>query len=235
MGVRLVILGGPGAGKGTQAMRLTEACGVPHISTGDIFRHHIQAETDIGREIKPLMDAGHLVPDGLTCRVVAERLAEPDCARGFILDGFPRSRAQAECLAQMLADRGEELDLVVNIEVDGEEIVARLAKRWVCPKCGGTYHMESPEEAAAARCERQDCAPGSLTQRDDDRPATVRERLRVYTVTSAPILAYYGEQGLLRSVPGQGMNPDEVFAIIEKFVEEARDARRSAGRTQPVK
>lgn len=235
MGVRIVILGGPGAGKGTQAMRLTEAYGLPHISTGDIFRHHIQANTEIGREIKPLMDAGHLVPDGLTCQVVAERLGARDCADGFILDGFPRSRPQAECLADMLAQRDAALDLVLNIEVDDDEIVSRLACRWVCPECGGTFHMDSPDAAAAARCDRGDCAGNRLVQRKDDKPETVRERLRVYAETSAPIVAYYKEKGLLRNVPGQGMNPDGVFAIIQKFVEAAGAARRVAGPAQPVK
>jgi adenylate kinase len=216
-------------------MRLTEACGVPHISTGDIFRHHIQAETAIGREVKSCIEAGHLAPDALTCQMVAERLAEADCADGFILDGFPRSRPQAECLEAMLAEQGVALDLVVNIEVNDEEIVARLSCRWVCPKCGATYHVDADRQGQAVTCTRADCAGPALVQREDDKPGTVRERLRVYAVMSEPILAYYAGKKLFRNVPGQGMNPEEVFAIIKRFVDEVTENRASCGCTQPVK
>ncbi len=234
MGVRIVLLGGPGAGKGTQATRLTRAYGVPHISTGDIFRGHIKAGDELGREVEACISAGHLVPDGLTCQLVADRLSLPDCADGYILDGFPRSRPQAACLDQWLSARGERLDMAIHLEVDAEEIVTRLSNRWVCPQCGETYTVAAVDPASM-QCDHPDCSGVALIQREDDKAETVRERLHVYAVTSEPVVSFYEEQGLLRSVPGQGMNPDEVFAILEKFVAQAGLSARETGCEQPVK
>lgn len=233
MGVRIVLLGGPGAGKGTQATRLSRAYGVPHISTGDLFRSHIQAGTEIGHEVEECIKVGHLVPDTLTCTVVSDRLSAEDCANGYILDGFPRSRPQAACLDQWLKSRDEALDMVIHLEVDAEEIVTRLSSRWVCPECGDSYTVAAVDPASM-HCERPECSGAALTKREDDKPETVRERLRVYAVTSEPIRAFYEEQGLLRSVPGQGMNPDEVFDILKKFVAQTGFAPSEVGCAQPV-
>ena len=216
MGLRLVMLGAPGAGKGTQAQRIAQGRRIPHISTGDIFRAHLKGGTPLGKEVQQYLDSGTLVPDELTCRIVSERLSEPDCADGFILDGFPRSLPQAESLERTLADRGMPLDGAVEVAVPDEEIVDRLTARRTCKVCGAIYNMKftPPATGDGTRCDRPGCR-GELMQRSDDCEETIRERLNVYHETTEPLLQYYRERGTLRSVPGSGLSPDAVFASIE--------------------
>ncbi|HOT52323.1 MAG TPA: adenylate kinase, partial [Candidatus Hydrogenedentes bacterium] len=188
MGLRIVMLGGPGAGKGTQAKRMSEAYKLPHISTGDIFRANLREGTPLGLEAKKYMDAGKLVPDQLTCEIVADRIAQGDCAGGYLLDGFPRSLPQAETFQQLLSSRGETLDLAINVDVNDDVIVARLSARRSCPKCGAIYNLQFGPPKKEGVC---DVDGEALIQRQDDQEATIRERLRVYHETTEPIIAYY--------------------------------------------
>jgi adenylate kinase len=212
------MLGGPGAGKGTQAKRMAQAYGLPHISTGDIFRAHLKDGTPLGLQVKQYLDAGKLVPDALTCDMVADRIAQTDCAAGYILDGFPRSVPQAETFQRLLAARGEKLDLAINVEVTDQEIVNRLAARRSCPKCGAIYNLKYGPPKREGVC---DADGEALLQRDDDREQTIRERLRVYHETTQPIIAYYEKQGILKTVHGTGSSPDAVFRKIEEMVSAA--------------
>jgi len=215
MGLRIVMLGAPGAGKGTQAKRIAEACGLPHISTGDIFRAHLRDGTPLGRQVRQYLDAGTLVPDALTCEIVAERIREDDCARGYILDGFPRSAPQADTFHELLAGRGEKLDLALNIDVDDGEIVERLTARRSCPKCGAIYNLKFQPPRQDGVCDH-DGEP--LVQRRDDTEETVKERLRVYHETTEPIVAYYQTEGILKTVSGTGATPAAVFSKIEAIL-----------------
>lgn len=216
--VRIVLLGGPGAGKGTQAMRLAEEFGIPHISTGAYFRDQLERETELGERIRVFMDTGSLVPDELTCEVVESRLKEPDCARGYVLDGFPRSLPQARILDELLAARGETLDVAIDLEVPDEEIVARLTARRTCPVCGKIFNLKfDPPTSDGKRCNRTGC-DGSLVTRADDTEETVRERIRIYHQTTEPIIKYYKERGLLHVVVEGGLGPDEVFDKVEEVV-----------------
>ena len=208
--MRVVIMGAPGAGKGTQAQRLTERLGVPHVSTGDILRQAVAAGTPVGLEAGRLMKQGRLLPDALMVEIVDQRLRAPDAARGFILDGFPRTVAQADALEALLARTGQRLDAVVHIAVSREELVERLAGRRVCPDCGAMFHLRFDPPATPARCDR--CG-APLVQRDDDREATIRRRLDVYAEETAPVLQHYRAAGLLREVGGTGSR-DEVFARL---------------------
>lgn len=218
MGLRIVILGAPGAGKGTQAMRIAASYGVPHVSTGDIFREQMQKGTELAREIRPYMESGRLVPDELTCAVVAERLARPDCANGYVLDGFPRTLPQAEALDAMLRDRGQRLDVAIELEVPDDEIVERLSARRTCSKCGAIFNLKfNPPRNGDTRCDRDGCG-GALTQRADDREETVRQRLKVYYESTRPLLAYYRGQGLLRTLAGDGLSPDALFEKVEEIL-----------------
>ena len=195
--MRWIFLGPPGAGKGTQAARLAERAGVPQISTGDMFRAAVRAGTPLGLEAKRYMDAGQLVPDAVTIGLVRERLAQPDCRQGFLLDGFPRTVAQAEGLAEVLRDLGVNLDGVLYFDVPDEVVVERLSGRRVCPACGATYHVRFDPPRQAGVCDR--CG-GELVQRPDDREETVRERLAVYRRQTEPLVDYYRQAGLLRTV-----------------------------------
>lgn len=197
--MRLVIIGPPGAGKGTQAQYLVETFGLAHVATGDLFRAAISQGTPLGQEAKKYLDAGQLVPDAVTVSMVRERLREPDCQRGFLLDGFPRTVPQAEALQAMLAENGAALDAVLNIDVPEEKLVARLTGRRVCRRCGANYHLVYNPPRVAGVCDR--CG-GELYQRSDDTEETVRRRLQVYREQTAPLLAYYRQQGLLREVDG---------------------------------
>jgi adenylate kinase len=200
------MLGPPGAGKGTQAKRLAERLGVPHISTGDILRSAAAAGTALGKEARRYMDDGGLVPDAVMVGLVEERLAQPDAGRGFILDGFPRTVGQAEALDALLVGRGRPLDAVLQIAVPRAELVRRLAGRRVCGDCG-TLVQVAVEQGANGRCE---ACGGALLQRDDDRVETVGRRMEVYERETAPLVGHYRTQGLLREVLGTGSR-DEVF------------------------
>jgi len=211
--VRVAFLGPPGAGKGTQARELAREWGVPQIATGDMLREAVAAKTPLGLEAKRYMDQGALVPDEVVVGATAERLAAPDAARGFILDGFPRTIAQAEALARLLKDAGHALDVVLYFDVSEPELLRRLTGRRVCRACGHTYHLTSSPPKRAGVC---DACGGELYQRVDDREATVRTRLEVYRKQTAPLLDYYRERNVLTTVSGEGS------------IEEIRDAIRAA-------
>jgi len=208
--VRVILLGPPGAGKGTQAQRLTQTLGIPQVSTGDILRAAVAAGTPLGREAKAYMDQGALVPDGVVIGIIRERLAALDCARGYILDGFPRTAAQAEALGETLQALGTPLTAVLSITVDPEELVRRLSGRRTCGNCGAAYHRETAPPRRVGLCDR--CG-GALLQREDDREETIRKRLAVYREQTAPLVAYYRGRGLLREVDGRG-DIDDVFARV---------------------
>ena len=203
-------MGPPGAGKGTQAKAVAARYGVPHVSSGDIFRTEIEAKTPLGLKIKSYLDTGALVPDDITVGAVAGRLATADCAKGWLLDGFPRTLGQAEALDKSLAAGGQKLNAVVNLEVDPEVIVRRMGGRRVCPKCGHSYHVEYIKPRVAGQC---DACGAAIATRDDDKPETVRQRLATYLKQTAPLINYYGRRGLLVRVAGDG-SPDEVRARL---------------------
>ncbi len=214
--MHIILLGPPGAGKGTQAERLAEAYGVPHISTGDMFRRAVQEGTPLGRRAKEYMDRGELVPDEVVNGIVRDRMAAEDCRRGFILDGFPRTLNQANALTATMEELGLQLDAVVALEVPEDSLVARLSGRRVCTACGSTYHVLFNPPQAEGRCD--ECG-GELVQRDDDREETVRERLRVYARQTEPLLTYYGQRGLLKKVDGD-QSVDAVYGAIKAVLEE---------------
>ncbi len=208
--MRLILLGPPGAGKGTQAKRLIERYGIPQISTGDILRAAVREGTDLGKTAKKYMDAGKLVPDEVVIGIIEERLKEPDCAKGYILDGFPRTVAQADALTDVLARMGKSIDHVVSIEVPDEELVERLTGRRTCRSCGAMYHVKFSPPQKPGVCDK--CG-GDLFQRDDDKEETIRARLKVYQEQTAPLIAYYEKAGLLRRVSGVG-TVDEIYGRI---------------------
>jgi adenylate kinase len=212
--VRLVIMGAPGAGKGTQATRLGSAFGVPHVSTGDMLRAAVANGSPLGAQARKTMERGLLIPDELMVGLVKERLATPDCRPGFILDGFPRTVAQARSLDAVLADSGAALDAVLHVQVPRDELVRRLVGRRVCRGCGAVTYVAANDLAQLPPCAR--CG-GDLHQRDDDREATIRRRMDVYARETEPVLAYYRAEGRLRDVSGTG-TPDEVFARIQAEV-----------------
>ncbi len=195
----LLLMGPPGAGKGTQAAKLVERYDIPHVSTGDIFRGALQERTPLGLEAKRYMDVGALVPDQVTVGITRERLAKSDCIGGFILDGFPRTLQQAHALDQMLAKMGIRLNKVVNIVVPDQELIPRLTGRRICQSCGATYHMEFRPPAQPSICDR--CG-GELYQRTDDQEETVRERLEVYRLQTQPLIQYYQERDLYSEING---------------------------------
>lgn len=210
--MRVILLGPPGAGKGTQAKMLVEELGVPQISTGDILRQAVADGTPLGREAKGYMDRGALVPDEVVIGIIRDRLAQGDCGRGYILDGFPRTVAQAEALGKTLEAAGGSLDHVLSLQVDEEELVKRLSGRRTCGACGAMFHVTFNPPKREGTC---DGCGGALIQREDDREETVRRRLQVYGEQTAPLIAYYERRGLLRRVPGQGEIP-EIFARISR-------------------
>lgn len=212
--MRLLIMGPPGAGKGTQAGRISECYGIPHISTGDIFRAAIKAGTELGMKLKGYLDAGQLVPDEVTIEVIKERLREPDCSKGFLLDGFPRTIPQAEALDSMLKELGTHLNAVLNIVVSNDVLLRRLTGRRICRKCGAPYHVEFNPPAVPGVCDR--CG-GELYQRSDDTEETVKERLDVYARQTAPVLRYYKEQGLLREINGE-LEIEDVWREIQSIL-----------------
>lgn len=203
--MNIILLGAPGAGKGTQASKIADDYALPHISTGDIFREHMAAEDPIGVLAKTYIDKGQLVPDDVTCQIVEERISRQDCANGYMLDGFPRTIAQAEEL-----DRMTHVDLVVNIQVDHSLLLDRICGRRVCKDCGESYHVSRLQgETKCARC------GGELCQRKDDNPETVRSRINVYNAQTAPLIAYYTKQGVIFNVAGN-TTPEDVYAEISK-------------------
>jgi len=210
--MRLVLLGAPGSGKGTQAQRMQLRHGVPQVSTGDLLREAVAAGTPLGRAAKVVMDAGQLVADDIMLGIIRERLARPDAARGFILDGFPRTIAQADGLAAQLADLGVSLDAVVLLEIEPDILLRRMAGRRSCRRCGRVFHIESNPPRPGERC--TDGRPHDLFQRPDDNEATVRERLAVYGERTRPLIEYYASQGMLRRVDADG-TLDEVEKRLE--------------------
>jgi len=197
--MKLILLGPPGAGKGTQAKLLTECLDIPQIATGDILRGAVQSGTVLGLQAKGFMDAGALVPDAVVIGIVRERLQQTDCHKGFILDGFPRTVAQADALQGNLADLGRQLDRVVSLTVDADALVERLTGRRTCRACGRGYHVAFDPPQAADRC---DACGGELFQRDDDQETTIRKRLAVYAEQTAPLIDYYRAAGLLAELDG---------------------------------
>ena len=199
--MRIVLLGPPGAGKGTQAALLAERTGVAHVATGDLFRAHLSKDTELGRLAKSYMDKGALVPDDITTRMVLGRFREPDAKDGFVLDGFPRTIPQAEALDAALSDAGRAIDRALLIEVDREELVQRLAGRWICRQCQTPYHERSAPPAKRGVC---DVCGGELYQRDDDKPEVVVARLETYERQTGPLAGYYERQGKLARIDGAG-------------------------------
>ncbi|NLN83313.1 MAG: adenylate kinase [Firmicutes bacterium] len=215
--MRIVLLGPPGAGKGTQAENLTKIYGVPHISTGEMFRTAVKEETPLGLEAKKYMDAGELVPDSLTIGIVKERFLKSDCAKGFLLDGFPRTLAQAEALDQMLEELDVQLDTVLNIDVPEEDLLIRLTGRQICRQCQAPYHKAFKPAQKEGIC---DLCGGQLYQRDDDSEATVLSRLEVYNRQTSPLISYYADSSRLTTVSGDGSVQevtDRVKAALENL------------------
>jgi len=216
--VRLIFLGPPGAGKGTQSRELAREWGVPQVATGEMLREAVAAGTPLGREAKRIMDSGALVPDDVMIGLIAERLRQPDAAGGFILDGFPRTIAQAEALERLLKDLGHTLDAVLYFEVAEPELVRRLTGRRLCRQCQTAFHLVSAPPRRAGVCDRCD---GELYQREDDSEATVRHRLQVYAQQTSPLLDYYRQRGQFAPINGEGA----IGAIRDAIRRAATDAR----------
>ncbi len=219
--MNLIFMGPPGAGKGTQAEIFRERHGIPHISTGDILRQAVREGTAVGRLAQAYMQRGDLVPDDVMQEIVQKRLAEPDAAAGFILDGYPRTLPQADALDRLLAQSDQRLDAVVFFEIREEVLLRRLTGRWVCPTCGAIYHLDYKPPKTPGRC---DLDGTELIQRRDDEPETVLHRLEVFHQWTAPLVDHYRHQGLFLTVNAEG-NVEDVYARIREFVE-ARAGRR---------
>ena len=210
--MKIIMLGAPGAGKGTQAKKIAEHYGIPHISTGDIFRANIKNGTELGKKAKTYMDQGLLVPDELVCDLVVDRVQQDDCKKGYILDGFPRTIPQAESLDAALSRLGEAVDYAINVEVPDENIVKRMGGRRACVGCGATYHLVYAAPKKEGIC---DNCGAELILRDDDKPETVQKRLGVYHEQTQPLIDYYTKKGILKEVDGT-MDMGDVFkAIVE--------------------
>ena len=212
--MKIIMLGAPGAGKGTQAKMIAEKYGLPHISTGDIFRANIKNGTELGKEAKEYMDKGLLVPDELTVRLLLDRVAQDDCKNGYVLDGFPRTIPQAEVLDEKLSELGEKVDYAINVDVPDENIVNRMSGRRACLNCGATYHIVSIPPKKEGIC---DVCGSELVLRDDDKPETVQNRLKVYHDQTQPLINFYEKKGVLRSVDGT-LPMEEVFTAITKIL-----------------
>ena len=212
--MKIIMLGAPGAGKGTQALRIAEKYNLPHISTGDIFRSNIKNGTELGKKARSYMDQGLLVPDELTCDLVVDRITKDDCKNGYILDGFPRTIPQAEALTRALEQLGTKIDFAIDVDVPDENIVKRMSGRRACPSCGATYHIEFAKPAKEDIC---DVCGEKLIIREDDKPETVQKRLDVYHSQTQPLIDYYQKKGVLHTVDGT-REMKEVFGAIEQIL-----------------
>lgn len=212
--MNIILMGLPGAGKGTQASEIVKKFPIPHISTGDMFRKAIKDETELGKEAKSYMDRGELVPDEVTVGIVKERLSEDDAKKGFLLDGFPRTLEQAEALSKIMTELGRKIDAVINIEVPEEELMNRLTGRRVCEVCGTTYHLVFNPPKVDGVC---DLDGGKLYQREDDNPETVAKRLEVNVKQSKPILEYYDKEGVLKNVDGSKDIQEVTGSVIDSL------------------
>lgn len=213
--MKIIMLGAPGAGKGTQAKMIAEKYGVPHVSTGDIFRANIKNGTELGMEAKKYMDQGLLVPDELTVKILLDRVAQADCEKGYVLDGFPRTIPQAEVLDKALVELGDAIDYAINVDVPDENIVKRMSGRRACVTCGATYHIEHvppKKEGICDKCEAE------LILRDDDKPETVLNRLKVYHDQTQPLIDFYDAKGVLKTVDGT-VDMQDVFSAIVAILE----------------
>ncbi|MBQ9063241.1 MAG: adenylate kinase [Eubacterium sp.] len=212
--MRIIMLGAPGAGKGTQAKMIASEYQIPHISTGDIFRSNIKNGTELGKKAKEYMDQGLLVPDSLTCDLVVDRIAQDDAKNGYVLDGFPRTIPQAEALTEALKARGEAIDYAIDIEVPDENIVTRMSGRRACLGCGATYHIKYNPPKTENVC---DACGKELVLRDDDKPETVQKRLDVYHEQTQPLISYYTEAGVLKELDGT-QDIDVIFGQIKELL-----------------
>lgn len=212
--MKVIMLGAPGAGKGTQAIKIAETYHIPHISTGDIFRYNIKNNTELGKKAKTYMDAGKLVPDELTCDLLLDRVKKDDCKNGYILDGYPRTIPQAEVLDKALSAAGDKIDFAINVQVPDENIIERMSGRRTCTDCGETYHVKYNPPKTEGICDK--CG-AKLIQRDDDKPETVKNRLSVYHEQTEPLAAYYKKKGIFKEVDGT-KNMSEVFDDICKIL-----------------
>ena len=208
--MEIIMLGAPGAGKGTQAKMIADKYGVPHVSTGDIFRANIKNGTELGMEAKKYMDQGLLVPDELTVKILLDRVSQPDCKNGYVLDGFPRTIPQAEVLDKALAELGESIDYAIDVDVPDENIVKRMSGRRACVSCGATYHVVHVPPKKEGICDR--CG-SELILRDDDKPETVKNRLDVYHKQTQPLIDFYTKKGVLKTVDGT-VDMQDVFKAI---------------------
>ena len=212
--MKIIMLGAPGAGKGTQDKKIAAKYGIPHISTGDIFRANIKNGTELGKKAKTYMDQGLLVPDELVVDLVVDRVNQDDCTNGYVLDGFPRTIPQAEALTEALEKMGQKVDFAIDVNVPDENIVKRMGGRRACVTCGATYHMVYAPTKKEGIC---DTCGGELILRDDDKPETVQKRLNVYHDQTQPLIDYYTSQGILRTVDGT-VDIDDVFRAITEFL-----------------
>ena len=213
--MKIIMLGAPGAGKGTQAKMLAEKYGIPHVSTGDIFRANIKEQTELGMEAKKYMDQGLLVPDELTVKILLDRVAKDDCKNGYVLDGFPRTIPQAEVLDKAVAELNENIDFAINVDVKDENIIRRMSGRRACLKCGATYHTEHIPPKREGIC---DTCGSELVLRDDDKPETVKKRLDVYHEQTQPLIEYYNKKGILKEVDGS-QDMKDVFNAITAILD----------------
>ncbi|HIY19767.1 MAG TPA: adenylate kinase [Candidatus Blautia avistercoris] len=213
--MRLIMLGAPGAGKGTQAKKIAEKYSIPHISTGDIFRANIKNGTELGKKAKTYMDQGLLVPDELVCDLVVDRVGQPDCEKGYVLDGFPRTIPQAESLDAALKAVGSKIDYAIDVDVPDENIISRMSGRRACLKCGATYHLKYAAPKKEGVC---DTCGEALVLREDDKPETVQKRLNVYHEQTQPLIDYYTKAGILVTVDGT-KDMEEVFQAITEILD----------------
>lgn len=212
--MKIVMLGAPGAGKGTQAKMIADEYKIPHISTGDIFRANIKEGTELGKEAKSYMDQGKLVPDELTVKILLDRVAKDDCTNGYVLDGFPRTIPQAEVLEDALNKLNDKIDFAINVEVPDENIIRRMGGRRACVSCGATYHIEHIPPKTENVCDRCD---SGLILRDDDKPETVKNRLQIYHEQTQPLIDFYSSKGVLKEVDGT-VDMKDVFAAIKAIL-----------------